>query len=257
MVKKSSTTIRHPEIVLKHTEVLSKARAAVTEEKIREWFLEAKDYLTEEEALDILKDPSRMYNLDETGVQTCPKTGQEKQSITVLCCYAASGTVVDPMVVYPNQRIAQDVMQGVPENFAVGRSPSSWMISATFYEYIADVFYQRLVRKQEEFPVLLVFDGHKSHINLELHEFCVEKRILLICLPPNATHILQPCNVGIFRPLNVEWRKVVRNHQARSIQSITKVNFAPLFHEAFNKASKVETIQNAFATCGLFPFNPD
>ncbi|XP_033229741.1 uncharacterized protein LOC117181289 [Belonocnema kinseyi] len=111
---------RHPEIVLKRTEMFSKARAAVTKKKIREWVSEAKEYLTKEEALDILKDPSRMYNLDETGVQTCPKTGkvlclkgeknnysiaskQEKQCITMLCCYAASGQVVDPMVVYPNK----------------------------------------------------------------------------------------------------------------------------------------------------------
>lgn len=97
---------RHPDIVLKNTEVISKARVAVTEKGIREWFSDLKEYLKQENAEDILHDPYRIYNLDETGVLTCPKTGkilgkknkrnnyvvtssQEKQFYYCLCCYVA------------------------------------------------------------------------------------------------------------------------------------------------------------------------
>lgn len=62
--------IRHPLIALKNTEVISKARASVTEEGIRKWFAELIKYLTEVGALDILEDDSRMINLDETGSST-------------------------------------------------------------------------------------------------------------------------------------------------------------------------------------------
>ena len=148
-------------------------------------------------------------------------------------------------------------MEKVPDNVAVGPSPSGWMIIGTFYEYIADIFYKRLVERKVSFPVLLFMDGHKTQINLELHEFCVQKKILLVCLPPNATHIMQPCDVGIFRSLKVEWRKVVLHHQQVSTHSITKLNFAPLFYEAYSKALKSDTVKNGFKACGLYPLNPN
>ncbi|CAG5073474.1 Protein of unknown function [Cotesia congregata] len=97
---------RHPDVVLKNTETLSKARASVTEENILDWFNGLQNYAAEEGVEDIFKDPKRIINLDELGMSTCPKTGKllgpkgeknfyqvatgpEKQSISVLCTFSA------------------------------------------------------------------------------------------------------------------------------------------------------------------------
>ncbi|CAD6208977.1 GSCOCG00010789001-RA-CDS, partial [Cotesia congregata] len=233
---------RHPDVVLKNTETLSKARASVTEENILDWFNGLQNYAAEEGVEDIFKDPKRIINLDELGMSTCPKTGKllgpkgeknfyqvatgpEKQSISVLCTFSADGTWYDPMIIYPYQRIPRDIAASVPERFALGISDTGWITSATYYEYIANVLYPRLVKNEVKFPVLLLFDGHKSHINIQLHNFCVKHKLLLYCLYPNATHILQPCDVGIFRPLKVEWKKVTAKHAQTTTQPITKVNF--------------------------------
>lgn len=156
--------------------------------------------------------------------------------------HAASGESIDPMIVYPYQKIPRHIMDAVPDDIAVGRSPTGWMISATFFEYMANFYYKRLVEKNMEFPVLMLLVGHKFHISMELHDFCVEKKIYLVCLPPNATHILQPCDVSIFRPLKMEWKKVVLHYQQESTKSITRSNFASLFHQAYknNKSRDCE-----------------
>lgn len=73
-------------------------------------------------------------------------------------------------------------MESIPDGVAVGKSDSGWMISATFFEYVANVFYPKLVKKNINFPVLVLLDGHKSHINLELHDFCNEKKNFIILL---------------------------------------------------------------------------
>lgn len=237
---------RHPNITKRHAEIISKARASVTEPMIRKWFQELRQYLEEENAINILDNPARIFNLDETGLQLCPKTGvvlapknyramydvasgQEKQSITVLCNVSTNGGIVPPFIVYPLQRISKEIVQSVPDEWGIGRSDSGWMTGETFLHYIKEIFLPSLLQNNILFPVLLLVEGHKSHINMDLHEFFVQNQIILYCLQPNTTHILQPCDVGIFGPLKAAWKTVVRNFKNKYNIQITRSNFAKIF----------------------------
>lgn len=40
---------------------------------------------------------------------------------------------------------------------------------------------------------MLFLDGHKSHVSLELHDFCMDKQKHMYCFIPHASHIMQPC----------------------------------------------------------------
>lgn len=264
---------RHPEVAKKNTEAICKNRAAVTETTIRQWFLDVQTYLQSINAADILENPSRIFNMDETGMQLCPKTGkvlaprneknvyiisagQEHVNITVLCAYSASGQALTPLIVYPYKRnVPAEIASEVPDGYAIGHSESGWMTTSTFYEYIANCFYPQLVQNSVPFPVVLFLDGHKSHISLELHDFCNDKQIILYCLVAHASHIYQPCDVGIFRPLKSAWKKTVAKHMQESNKPITKRNFAALFHTAFTEATNEQCIQIAFKASGLFPFD--
>ena len=85
-----------------------------------------------------------------------------------------------------------------------------------------------------------------------------------VCLPPYVTHILQPCDVSIFKPLKSFWKNIVREnkkdndgeHFNRHAKIITKSNFGSLFKKAFDNIT-IESIINGFRVCGLYPFNPD
>ncbi|KAG5877343.1 hypothetical protein JTB14_030714 [Gonioctena quinquepunctata] len=67
---------RHPKVTQRNTKIISKGRASVTEEGIRTWFRELEDYLISENVADILSYPEIIFNADETGLQTCPKSGK-------------------------------------------------------------------------------------------------------------------------------------------------------------------------------------
>lgn len=90
----------------------------MTEEKLRGWAKELASFLKDEKADDILKEPSRIFNLDESGFRTNPESGlgprsvnykhfyvvkdrSEKESITTLVTVNAAGDMVPPMVVFP------------------------------------------------------------------------------------------------------------------------------------------------------------
>lgn len=137
----------------------------------------------------------------------------------------------------------------------IGRSDSGWMVSSTFFEYISNGFFNWLVNNKIKLPVILFLDGHKSHLSMELANFCAENQIIIYCLPPNSTHIIQPCDVAIFKPLKLYWKNVVCKNK-RSGNAITKTNFVYHFKEAFNSV-QTSSIKNGFKKCGLFPFNAD
>ena len=66
--------LRNPDIAIRTPERVSKA--TVTEEGIRDWFRVMTDELRDINALEILDDPQRIFNLDESNNQLCPKTGK-------------------------------------------------------------------------------------------------------------------------------------------------------------------------------------
>lgn len=82
--------------------------------------------------------------------------------------------------------------------------------------YIANIVYPWLVQDKIEFHVILYVDGHKSHLSLELSQFRYDKQIHLYCLLPNSTHILQPCDVSIFKSLKSNRKEVTKAHNLNS-----------------------------------------
>ena len=67
---------RHSSISIRKPERVSKARAAITETEIRKWFNLLRENLREINALDILEDPDRIFNSDETAIRLCPASGK-------------------------------------------------------------------------------------------------------------------------------------------------------------------------------------
>ena len=265
---------RHPAIRVRTPESVNKGRASTTEQGIRKWFEDLENYLTNEDHADILEDGSRILNADETNFQLCPKSGKilgikgwknvyeisagnEKETLTVLCTFRASGDVAKGMIVYPYQRPPKDIVESVPDSWGIGLSESGWMKSDTFYEYVGNILYPWLEENHVKFPVLFFVDGHKSHFSYKLSQLCHEKQIILYCLPPNATHILQPADVSVFRPLKSQWKKemtVWKN--ANPSKTFARKDFAGLVDRALAKISS-DIISNGFRACGIFPFDAD
>lgn len=265
---------RHPEISVREPEAINKAREAVKENSIRQWFKDLELFLNERGLSNIMEDPERILNADETGVSLCPKTGKvlapkgyknvytvkrgnEKDTVTVLIMMTSSGKICPPLVVFPYIRPPKAVVENMPEGWVIGKTETGWMRSDVFYEYIANDFNNWLTENNIKKPIILFVDGHKSHMSMPLSEFCDENDIILYALPANTTHIMQPADVSVFGPLKQEWKNTLRKWQSRPEnlnKTVTKTNFCKVFEECLNK-EMTQTIRNGFRKCGLFPFN--
>lgn len=265
---------RHPEISVRVPETLTQSRAKVTEVGLRMWFKEMEDYFCKENLKDVLKDPQRIYNCDEAAFLLCPKTGKvlaprgckdvyeivqgsDKESLTVLMTVRADGVVCPPFIVYPYVRLPSELVNNSPKSWGLGKSKSGWMNGETFYEFIANIFFPWLQQNQVDLPIILFMDGHKSHLTLHLSKFCAENGIILIALPPNSTHIMQPCDVSLFKVMKLKWKQLVHEWRvSNSHKAVTKITFAKMFEGVVRSISS-ECISNGFRRCGLYPFNPD
>lgn len=265
---------RNPEITERVYQNLTRARSSVTELQIRNWFAEVHTYMEEKDYLNVLEDPKRVFNMDETAFFLTPADGRvlakkgsktvysfvqndEKECLTALIGSNADGKFVPPMVVFPYVRIPERIGTTVPSGWGIGRSESGWMTGELFFEYIANIFHPWLLENNIELPVVLFIDGHTSHLTLALSDFCSDHGIILVALYPNATHIIQPMDVGLFHALKVYWRRRVFEFRLKENgKKVQREDFCVLLQDIMQQI-KDNTLRNAFTACGLFPFNAD
>ena len=176
-----------------------------------------------------------------------------KTQITTLACYNAAGKAIPPFHIYPGERFKQNPLEdGVP-NAYFGKSENGWMNTSLFYGWLGNHFAQRIPPSR---PVVLVVDGHGSHIDIELSKLAIENQIHLYCLPPNCTHCLQPCDVGFFKPLKSNWDVAVEEWEANHLgEVLNKYEFAGVFRKAWERTIKVSTLVNSFRGTGLCPLD--
>ncbi|CAF4947665.1 unnamed protein product [Pieris macdunnoughi] len=117
----------------------------------------------------------------------------EKENLTVLLTFNANGDMCPPCIVFPYIRPPKAVVNSMPQNWCLGRSETGWM-REVFFEYITNEFNNWILENNIKKPVLLLVDGHKSHMSLMLSTACEQLQIILYPLPPNTTHILQPAD---------------------------------------------------------------
>ena len=111
-------------------------------------------------------------------------------------------------------------------------SETGSMTREHFMDWIThfDTFF---MKQEIQCPVILFFDGHTSHVGEDSVVSCHENNIILYCLLANATHLIQPMDVGFFSPFKdmftdsvLEWQ---RNHLYKAL---TKTEF----HEVLGMA---------------------
>lgn len=264
---------RHPSVVQRTSEAVTSASSCVSEKDIRKWFQEIAEYMSDNKLESVIQDPSRIFNGDETAFQICPSTGKvlaskgeknvysvehgaSKENLTVMFTFSANGKTCPPMIIYGYKRIPEKITLNVPNEWGIAKSDNGWMTSEVFFEYIANIFHPYLIKENIELPVIYFLDGHKTHLTYEVSKLCSQLKIELIALYPNATRILQPADVAVFRPIKLAWKKAVREWCNEHINEVvTKLNFASILKNVVPAAIKPETLINGFRLCGLYPFD--
>lgn len=143
-------------------------------------------------------DPSKTKTMGPIGDKTIRVTpGPGRENISVLACVNASGRALDPLVVFKGAGnsvpMAWRGCNPLPNTY-YNKSDSGWMTSSVFEKW----FHVFLETTKDIRPLLLLFDGHMSHTNVEIVDLAENNDVHLLKFPPHTTDLMQSLDRACF-----------------------------------------------------------
>ena len=158
------------------------------------------------------------------------------------------------MMIFPRKReVPEKVKEGAVPNTLFEHSDNGWVNADLYVEwmkfFIANIPPAR--------PVLLIQDGHGSHVSIDVIELARANNIHLLCLPAHTTHILQPLDVGVFKSFKCFFSKACTINLAQHPgRVITPDILASLVGDVYPQSFTPVNIMSGFRKCGIYPLNP-
>ena len=112
-------------------------------------------------------------------------------------------------------------------------SASGWSNTDFFLEYLSEHFIKYVQGLTDDQPVLLIYDGHKSHVAISVIEWAKAHNITILVLPAHCSHILQPLGVGCFGPLNRILDNSCHQYMREQREPINRYNIGKLPTEEY------------------------
>ena len=112
-------------------------------------------------------------------------SGEKGKTHTVVSCVSASGNVIPPMMIYPRKRMTDKLKSGAVPGTLFACSDNGWINQQLYLQWFE--FFVASI--PPDHPVLLIEDGHASHISLEVIKLAQENDIHLLS---SLTHHASP-----------------------------------------------------------------
>lgn len=195
------------QISVRISQNIKRSRAEVSPDTINEYFCKLEESL-EDVPLD------NIVNYDETNLSDDPGrpkvivrrgckypervANHSKASTSLMVAASAAGELLPPYVVYKATHLYDSWTLDGPKGTRYNRSASGWFDGAIFCDWVKTVAVPFFDKKEGK--RVLIGDNLSSHISVELIEFCYERNIHFVFLPPNSTHLTQPLDVSFLDP---------------------------------------------------------
>jgi hypothetical protein len=150
-----------------------------------------------------------VHNFDETGFQmgvigsmkvvtgaersTRPELVQpgNREWVTLIQSICAARYATPPFIIYKGRIHISAWYEeaSIPRNWKLSVSENGWTNNMLGLEWLKHFDTHTKARQVGRYR-LLILDGHESHLNQDFKDYCLEHKILTLCMPPHSSHIL-------------------------------------------------------------------
>lgn len=177
--------------------------------------------------------------------------------VTVIECISATGTKISPYVIFKGKNVVSSWLpKDPPAGWMFAANASGWTNNLHGMHWIQHFNNQTapLLSSPDDYRLLLC-DGHDSHVSAALVGYTIQKRIILVLLPPHSSHLLQPLDVGIFSPLKTALAYRQTQLFRSGVRRIEKAEWVEDFIAAREDAITEKNVLSGWRGAGLFPEN--
>lgn len=122
--------------------------------------------------------------------------------------------------------------------------------SEIFFDY-----FKRFAAHVKVRPLILIYDGHISHLTLRVVKLAQQEKISILKLPSHTTDVMQPLDRTCFGPLKVRLNETLLKWQRANQRQPSKSEFVDLMCSVWYEGLSSLNIISGFRVCGIFPIN--
>jgi hypothetical protein len=217
----------------------------------------------------------RVYNMDEKGFQMghirgtfvvfskevgppqAPSTGTSNW-VSIVECIDAEGLAIPLMVIHIGKApqrgwFGPDDTLPLYKGWRFGFSEKGWTDNDLGVQWLRDQFIPNTKAPTEH--VLLILDGHNSHVSGQFQLLAMQNNVHLVWLPAHASHVLQPLDLGPFSGLGGSYRKEVVKWTPPGFTTIRRQDFNQVYYRTRLQSMTGRTIRAGWKLAGLRPWD--
>lgn len=219
--------------------------------------------------LNLQDKPHAIWNLDETSFSKDPSKTKivgvkgyaatrviatpGKDNTTVLLGASAAGQKTPPLIIFKGKNVwdewtSPDAYPGT----SYAATQNGWMESAVFEAFFKKTFLPTI---GDQRPVLLIYDGHSTHVGLNIIEEARRANVTILKIPAHTSHVLQPLDVSVMKSFKDQWDITLVQWQRLNVgKPLPKKDFSRLIGSIWTKLNP-QVIRNGFRKAGIYPIN--
>ncbi|KAJ8707707.1 hypothetical protein PYW07_017245 [Mythimna separata] len=219
--------------------------------------------------LNLQNKPAHIYNLDETSFSKDPSKSKVvglkgftstrtisspgKDNTTVLLGCNAQGEKLPPLIIYKGKNVWDEwTSQEAYPGTVYAATSNGWMESTVFENFFDKVFLPTVGDKR---PILLIYDGHSTHVGLNIIEKARAAGITILKIPPHTSDVLQPLDLSVNKSFKDKWDALLVKWQRQNIGKVLpKKDFSKMIGQIW-AALEPSVCSAGFRKAGIYPLN--
>lgn len=233
------------------------------------YFLNLQELLTKH---DLMNKPDSMFIVDEVLIyldKTPPSIYSWKHlmkvekykkgltpTMTIIASGNASGARLPAFFIFPGKTVSSESIEDCSPGTGATCSDDGTTNCSVFQLYLENHFLKFIDRKDPNEAIMILYDGHRTHMSPTLVEMYKAQNVHLFPIPPSGSQCLVSVQKGIFGDMEAQFDKECDAFIESEIEKSIHSNICVVASRAYNESVNQEALKSTFQRYGLHPFKP-